>query len=113
MVTPGDLLMCKCTPNMRTPFCGKPGCEWPQDKAKVAGTAPDATQACRSIVADLVDMEYRGDMQAIAAAVIDRDGDVRTLIGFGGNVRIALAGAIALMQHQHLAAMQPMDKPRD
>lgn len=21
--------MCKCTPNLRTPFCGKPGCEWP------------------------------------------------------------------------------------
>ena len=24
--------MCKCTPNMRTPFCGKPGCEWPDQK---------------------------------------------------------------------------------
>lgn len=22
--------MCKCTPNIRTPFCGKPGCEWPK-----------------------------------------------------------------------------------
>ncbi len=22
--------MCKCTPMMRTPFCGKPGCEWPR-----------------------------------------------------------------------------------
>ena len=21
--------MCKCTPNIRTPFCGKPGCEPP------------------------------------------------------------------------------------
>lgn len=21
--------MCKCNPNIRTPFCGKPGCEWP------------------------------------------------------------------------------------
>lgn len=21
--------MCKCTPNIRTLFCGKPGCEWP------------------------------------------------------------------------------------
>lgn len=27
--------MCKCTPNIRTPFCGKPGCEWPpQEKAR-------------------------------------------------------------------------------
>lgn len=22
--------MCKCTPEIRTPFCGKPGCEWPE-----------------------------------------------------------------------------------
>jgi hypothetical protein len=25
-------LMCKCTPEMRTPFCGKPGCEWPAQR---------------------------------------------------------------------------------
>lgn len=22
--------MCVCTPEKRTPFCGKPGCEWPE-----------------------------------------------------------------------------------
>lgn len=22
--------MCKCTPEIRTPYCGKPGCEWPK-----------------------------------------------------------------------------------
>lgn len=29
--------MCKCTPNVRTPFCGKPGCEWskPEGTRKV------------------------------------------------------------------------------
>ena len=26
--------MCKCTPNKRTPFCGKPGCEMPEQKIK-------------------------------------------------------------------------------
>lgn len=25
--------MCRCTPNLRTPFCGKPGCEWPPQTA--------------------------------------------------------------------------------
>lgn len=25
--------MCKCTPNIRTPFCGKPGCEWPEQRS--------------------------------------------------------------------------------
>lgn len=24
--------MCKCTPNIKTPFCGKPGCEWPAQR---------------------------------------------------------------------------------
>jgi hypothetical protein len=23
--------MCKCTPHKRTPFCGAPGCEWPNE----------------------------------------------------------------------------------
>lgn len=27
--------MCKCTPNIRTPFCGKLGCEWPAQKASI------------------------------------------------------------------------------
>jgi hypothetical protein len=26
--------MCKCTPNIKTPFCGKPGCEWPAQRPK-------------------------------------------------------------------------------
>ncbi len=25
--------MCQCTPEIRTPFCGKPGCEWPEQEA--------------------------------------------------------------------------------
>lgn len=24
--------MCKCTPGIRTPFCGKSGCEWPKQE---------------------------------------------------------------------------------
>ncbi len=27
--------MCKCTPNIRTPFCGKPGCEWPKEETAI------------------------------------------------------------------------------
>jgi hypothetical protein len=26
--------MCKCTPEIRTPYCGKPGCEWPSKVVK-------------------------------------------------------------------------------
>jgi hypothetical protein len=24
--------MCKCTPGIKTPFCGKPGCQWPEQR---------------------------------------------------------------------------------
>lgn len=34
--------MCKCRPNIRTPFCGKPGCEWPEQKPQ-----PKPDDACR------------------------------------------------------------------
>jgi hypothetical protein len=30
--------MCVCTPGCRTPFCGKPGCEWPPQKPKMYTT---------------------------------------------------------------------------
>ncbi len=28
--------MCKCTPGIKTPFCGKVGCEWPKQTNYVA-----------------------------------------------------------------------------
>lgn len=35
--------MCHCNPNIRTPFCGRPGCEWPEPHASVLGwTGPRA-----------------------------------------------------------------------
>lgn len=36
--------MCKCTPEMRTPFCGKPGCEWPDTPEMAAMRAGIATK---------------------------------------------------------------------
>jgi len=27
--------MCKCTPGIKNPYCGKPGCEWPPLKFEV------------------------------------------------------------------------------
>lgn len=30
--------MCKCTPNIRTPFCGKPGCTWPEKESNTMTT---------------------------------------------------------------------------
>jgi hypothetical protein len=33
--------MCRCTPEIKTPFCGKPGCEWPPQKPR-----PTASSQC-------------------------------------------------------------------
>lgn len=42
------VFMCKCTPNIRTLFCGKPGCEWPPQSV-VVGPTPGfpADEVCR------------------------------------------------------------------
>lgn len=37
--------MCKCTPGIRTPFCGQPGCEWPNSKPEGAREAPASPPA--------------------------------------------------------------------
>lgn len=29
--------MCKCDPNIRTPFCGKSGCQYPKVETKLYG----------------------------------------------------------------------------
>lgn len=39
--------MCRCTPNMRTPFCGKPGCEWPPQRSLVTNVLTYKTPADR------------------------------------------------------------------
>lgn len=30
--------MCQCTPEIRTPFCGRPGCKWPEPSEQEAAT---------------------------------------------------------------------------
>jgi hypothetical protein len=44
--------MCKCTPNIKTPFCGKPGCEMPPQKPRQAATPDEAEQLATKAVND-------------------------------------------------------------
>jgi hypothetical protein len=30
--------MCQCTPEIRTPYCGKGSCQWPEEKSKTEAT---------------------------------------------------------------------------
>lgn len=42
--------MCRCTPEVRTPFCGKPGCEWPASNVvPLAKKERHLTGICRCI----------------------------------------------------------------
>lgn len=53
--------MCKCTPAHRTPFCGAPGCEWPEKAA--AATPPEP---CR---------HHRFAAQVAVERLVENDGD--------------------------------------
>lgn len=73
--------MCKCTPEIRTPFCGKPGCEWPEqvDRPKIVNGPErireleaalmvyDVTLFCL-VASGTVDELLRGQVRAAAEA---------------------------------------------
>jgi hypothetical protein len=61
--------MCKCTPNIKTPFCGKPGCEWPPRSPKEIATdrLRRASERLRVANAELdsAEREHSGALQAL------------------------------------------------
>lgn len=44
--------MCKCTPEIKTPFCGKPGCELPPQKPRQPATPAEAEDLAKKAVGD-------------------------------------------------------------
>jgi hypothetical protein len=100
--------MCKCTPEIKTPFCGRPGCEWPPQKA------PEAKPAIvKSIVGEIAAMEYAGDIKGIACVVVDRDGDLRTLVAYNEGTKLTIIAGTGLLQHQVIAEARTFNKARD
>lgn len=70
-------------------------------------------ETVKEIVADIVQMQYRGDMQAIACVIVDRDGDLRTLMAYGQGAKMPLIAGIAILQHETIGKLQAVDKARD
>jgi hypothetical protein len=68
--------MCKCTPNIRTPFCGKPGCEWPeQSKDQVTPDQPHR-------ILDAYEALFRGgleEMRRAARLLVQREDEIAKL----------------------------------
>lgn len=44
--------MCKCTPERKTPFCGRPGCEMPPQKQPAPATPDQAEELAKKAVGD-------------------------------------------------------------
>ena len=100
--------MCQCTPQIRAPFCGRPGCEWPPQKPH----APHP-EVVKTIVGEIAAMEYAGDVKAIVAAVIDKDGDVRTFVAYNEGQKLPLIAAASILQHQVIGEARTFNKARD
>ena len=100
--------MCKCTPEIRTPFCGRPGCEWPEQKPR-----PGEPAVVKAIVGEIAAAEYAGDVKAIACVIIDKDGDVRTLVAYSDGHKIPIIAGCAILQHQVVAEARTFNKSRD
>ena len=56
--------MCRCTPNIRTPFCGKPGCEWPAGVLEAAADKMSIDATNRALEAAAVKLDQRGSHKA-------------------------------------------------
>jgi hypothetical protein len=62
--------MCVCDPNVRTPFCGKPGCEWPpQSHGDSRTDEPTAHTLTLEFGRFLTDEEFRTVVERVKADV--------------------------------------------
>jgi hypothetical protein len=67
----------------------------------------------KQIVGEIAAMEYAGDVVAIAAVVIDADGDCRVLTAFGEGTKLPIIAGTVVMQRQlfdHMVVIQKAPK---
>lgn len=62
--------MCKCTPSLRTLFCGRPGCEWPDQGASFTSALPSPYERELLDIAGEELAEIVTECSAICAAAI-------------------------------------------
>lgn len=79
--------MCRCTPNIKTPFCGKPGCELPRqlgmDSRRTQMTEQEFVDQYDHIIARRIARDVwrsRKGMQAGMPTVQLQSGDVESLL---------------------------------
>lgn len=84
--------MCRCTPEIRTPFCGKPGCEIPPQKP----VEDRWRRGMASILGELEKLYDRDEIGAVSICIALRDGNIRHLQSYGSGFRILLIAAAAV-----------------
>jgi hypothetical protein len=68
----------------------------------------------REIVGAITKMEYEGDCRAIAAIVIDKDGDIHRLSACRGQTDlVTLIGGTVTLQHKLMGDTRALKKERD
>lgn len=72
---------------------------------------PDGRELVKQIVGEIAALEYAGDVKAIAALIIDGDGDVRVMTAFSEGTKLAIIGGTLVMQRHLMDHVVPFTKP--
>ena len=70
-------------------------------------------QVVKEIVGEIAAMEYAGDVKAIAAVIVDKDGDVRTLVAYNDGLKMPIIAGCSILQRQVIDEAKAFGKKRD
>jgi hypothetical protein len=93
--------MCRCTPEIRTPFCGKVGCETPEQTNKLEQTFLDLTSPSKLEMhgLDWTNLAgIQGLLEGLAIGIEMSKGDVRWE-GVVEGLRKSADGILIIRQH--------------
>ena len=74
---------------------------------------PALPQVVKAIVGEVAAMEYAGDVRAIAAVVVDKDGDIRTLLAYNDGLKMPIIAGCSILQRQVVDEATVINKKRD
>jgi hypothetical protein len=67
----------------------------------------------KTVIDELVAMNYDGDVSAIAVVVVDRDGDLRTQIAYSPGTKLPLVAGVSILGQEIVGGLRSFQKDRD
>lgn len=67
-----------------------------------------STDEVKSIVGEVANLQYEGDIQAIAVAIVKSNGDLRTLLAYRPKTKIPLLAATVVLLDDVKKEMKPI-----